>query len=107
MLNLTTMEKCPLIRRETGANASKQQPESLHENGLVRELVRKQVEKEANLGEKVLDQGKSQAGLTEKMLWETATDHKETLIFKIVMVPSHETNNVKDGPFSPSAEPGQ
>ena len=68
--------------------------------------MRKQVEKEANLGEKVLDQSKSQAGLTEKMLWETTTDHKETPIFKIVVAPSHETNNVKDGPFSPSAEPG-
>ena len=68
--------------------------------------MRKQVEKEANLAEKVLDQGKGQVGLTEEMLWETATDHKEMPKFKIIMAPSHETNNVESGPFSLSAESG-
>nr|POF18321.1 hypothetical protein CFP56_47566 [Quercus suber] len=104
--NLTTMEKCPLTRHENNADALKQQREILHENGMVRELVRKQVEKEGNLGEKVLDQGKDQVGLSEKMVWETATDHKETPKFEIVMAPSHETKNVEGGPVSSSADPG-
>ena len=104
--NLTTLEKSPLTWSETGVIALKQQPEFLHKNSLVRELVRKQGEKEAILSEEVMDQGKSQAGLKEKTCGETATDHKDTPIFKPVMAPSHNTNNVEDGPLSLRAESG-
>ena len=53
--------------------------------------MRKQGEKEANLGVNVLDQSKAQFGVTKNMLWETATDHEETPKFKIVLAPNHET----------------
>ena len=78
----------------------------MHENSLVRELVRKQGEKETILSEDVMDQGKSQAGFKEKTCRETATDHKDTPIFKPVMAPSHNTNNVKDDPLSSRVESG-
>ena len=78
----------------------------LFRSSCVRELVRKQGEKEAILSEDAVDQGKSQAGLKEKMCGETATDHKETPIFKPGMAQSHNTISVEDGPLSPRAESG-
>ena len=103
--NLMTLEKNPLTWCEMSAEVLKQQPQCLHENSRVRELVRKQGEKEAILSEDVVDQGKSQSGVKEKTCGETATDNKETSIFKPSMAQSN-TTSVKDGPLSPRAESG-
>ena len=104
--NLMTLEKNPLTWREMSAEVLKQQPECLHENSRVRELVRKQGEKEAILSEDAVDQGKSQSGVKEKTCGKTATDNKETPIFKPGMAQSNNTISVEDGPLSPRAESG-
>ena len=106
MPNLMTLEKNSLTWREMSAEVLKQQPECLHENSQVRELVRKQREKEAILSEDAVDQGKSQSGVKEKTCGETATDNKETPIFKPGMAQSNNTISVEDGPLSPRAESG-
>ena len=102
--NLMTLEKNSLTWREMSAEVLKQQPECLHENSRVRELVRKQREKEAILSEDTVDRGKSQSGVKEKTCGETATDNKETPIFKPGMAQSNNTISVEDGPLSPKAK---
>ena len=103
--NLMTLEKNPLTWSETSAEVLKQQLQCLHENSLVRELVRKQGEKESILSEDVVDQGRSQSGVKEKTCGETATDNKETSNFSLGMAQRNNTS-VEDGPLSPRAESG-
>ena len=58
--NQANLEPCPLPLRETGADALKQKPKTLHENGMIKGLVRKLGEKEAILDKIALDQPKAQ-----------------------------------------------
>ena len=103
--NLMTLEKNLLTWSETSAEVLKQQLQCLHENSLVRELVRKQGEKEAILSEDAVDQGKCQSRVKEKTCGETAADNKETSNFKLGMDQRNNTS-VEDGPLSPRAESG-
>uniref|UniRef100_A0A7N2KYU9 DUF4283 domain-containing protein n=1 Tax=Quercus lobata TaxID=97700 RepID=A0A7N2KYU9_QUELO len=104
MPNQTNLEPCPLSRREIGVDAPKQQPKSLHENGMVKGLVRKQGEKEAILDEKVLDQPKAKFGATENMLWEIATFHEGAPNFNVGLEPSSGPKNGEGNLISPSVE---
>ena len=104
--NLAVLESCPLPLRETGDDAVKQKPKTLHENGMVKGLVRKLGEKEAILDETTLDQPKAQSGVAEKMLWETATSHADTPSSNFVLAPNPDFNKEKDSSISSSAEPG-
>ena len=104
--NLEVLEPCPLPLRETGIDAVKQKPKTLHENGMVKGLVRKAGEKEAILDESALVQPKAQSGVAEKMLWETATSHANTPPSNSVLAPSQDFNKEEDSPISSSAEPG-
>ena len=104
--NLEVLEPCPLPLRETGADAVKQKPKTLHENGMVKGLVRKLGEKEAILDETALDQPKAQSGVAEKMLWETATSHADTPSSNFVLAPNPDFNKEEDSPISSNAEPG-
>ena len=104
--NQAILKPCPLPLRETGADALNQKPKTLHENGMVKGLVRKLGEKEAILDEIALDQPKAQSRATEKMSWETTTSHEGTPSSNYVLVPNPEFNNEKDNPMSSSAELG-
>ena len=104
--NLMTLEKNPLTRSDTSAKGLKHQLQCLHENGLVRELVRKQGEKETILSDNAVDQGKCQSGTKEKTGGESAADNKETSNLKLGMAQQNNTS-VEDGPLSPRAESGQ
>ena len=73
---------------------------------MVKRLVRKQGEKEADSGEKALDQSKAQSGVAENMLWEAKTFHEEASNFKFFRAPSPGTNNGEGSPLSSSVELG-
>lgn len=68
--------------------------------------MRKQGEKEVDLGEKVLDLSKAQSGAVKNMLWEIATSHEGTPNFKAVLTPSLGSNIMKNSPLSLSVELG-
>ena len=68
--------------------------------------MRKQGEKEADSGEKALDQSKAQSGVAENMLWKAKTFHEGASNFKFFRAPSLGTNNGEGSPLSPSVELG-
>lgn len=103
---ITNMENSSLTWREPNVGALKQQPTKLQENGKVKGLVRKQKEQEVVLGEKALDQPKTQSEVLENMQWEKATSHERVPNFKIVMAPSLGTNNLEESPPSSDAKLG-
>ena len=103
--NLMSLEKNPLTRSDTSAKGLKNQQQCLHENGMVRELVRKLGEKETMLSVYAVDQGKCQSGTKEKTGGESAADNKETSNFELGMAQQNNTS-AEDGPLSPRAELG-
>ena len=103
--NLEVLEPCPLPLRETGIDAVKQKQKSLHENGMVKGLVKKAGEKEAILDETALVQPNAQSGVAEKMLWETAMSHANTPPSNSALAPSQDFNKEGDSPISSSTEP--
>ena len=105
VLNLEVLVPCPLPLRETGIDAVIQKQKSLHENGVVKGLVKKAGDKEAILDETALVQPNAQSGAAEKMLWETALSHANTPPSNSALAPSQEFNKEGDSPISSSTEP--